>query len=114
MYEQEESKIPPRKMNKNKQFVQQQLYDYYDEVPQVREDPMIKLQKSLESQLANQRKAPVQSQPEEEKKCPLAELDDCFEQIDKRDFESFNFGNIDINESMHVDKDDYSIIMMQK
>ena len=30
------------------------------------------------------------------------------------DFEQFNFGEIDLNESMRVDMDDYSAIMIQK
>ena len=37
-----------------------------------------------------------------------------FEQIDSMNFEAFDFGSIDINESMHVGLDDYSIIMSKK
>ena len=33
--------------------------------------------------------------------------------IDKHDFE-LNLGSIDLNESMHVDFDDYNIIMQKK
>lgn len=56
---------------------------------------------------------------EEEEKQVVNELDDIaeierqFAMIDKQDFE-FDFGAIDMNESMHVDMDDYNIIMNKK
>ena len=51
--------------------------------------------------------------PEEEKK-DIDIIEQQFAQIDRMDFESFNFGEIDPNESMRVDLDDYSIIMTRR
>lgn len=43
-------------------------------------------------------------------------IESQFEMIDRMDHESqsFNFGDIDLDESMRVDMDDYSAIMFQK
>ena len=41
-------------------------------------------------------------------------IDSQFEMIDRMDFEQFEFGQIDPNESMRVDMEDYSAIMIQK
>ena len=41
-------------------------------------------------------------------------LDAQFDILDKANFESFDFGAMDVNDSMRVDMDDYSIIMLSK
>ena len=51
--------------------------------------------------------------PEEEKK-DIDLIEQQFAQIDRMDFEAFDFGEIDPNESMRVDLDDYSIIMTRR
>ena len=49
---------------------------------------------------------------QEESKDAMSLIDSQFDQIDRMDYESFNFGAIDPNESMRVDMDDYSAIMI--
>lgn len=44
----------------------------------------------------------------------MSELDKAFQVIDRQNFESSVFGSIDLNESMHVDMADYTIIMKKK
>ena len=52
---------------------------------------------------------------EEETKGKGASLiEDQFSQIDRMDFEAFDFGAIDMNESIHVDMTDYNLILLKK